>query len=365
MPMEKLRSAHPYHMYDAIRQQPERIARLLAGQRAAIEHAAQQIARRKRIVYAGIGTSLHAARLGERFLRHLSAGRALALVEESFELVHAPLALGSEDAVVLTSHRGWKNYSVEALRLAKAAGAFTAAITGEGSGEGMQAADAVIPTCEQEIASAHTKSYTTALAAHALLAAEIAQQRGWLADASARHEAERIGRLVEQALAAEPAARAAAKLVAQRERLIFLGAGMNWVTAQEAALKVKETSYLHAEGFPSEEFLHGPVAECDARATVAALLDGTPADARTRQALRAAQQTGAVCMAVVSAGAAREPAAVHHIEVPAAPGWLTVFPHTVAVQLLAYFTALARGTNPDTAREEQPAHARAKQHVQL
>jgi glucosamine--fructose-6-phosphate aminotransferase (isomerizing) len=363
--MENLRRAHPYHMYEAIQQQPERIARLLASQRTVIEHAAQQIARCGRIVYAGIGTSLHAARLGERFLRHLTAGRATALVEESFELVHAPLALSKDDAVILTSHRGWKNSSVEALQRAKAAGAFTVAITGEGSGQGMQAADGILATCEQEIASAHTKSYTTALAAHARLAAGVAQHRGWLADAGAPGAVEGISGLVEQSLAAEPAARAAAKIVAQRERLIFLGAGMNSITAQEAALKVKETSYLHAEGFLSEEFLHGPVAECDARATAVALLDGGPADARTRQALRAAQQTGAVCVAVVSAGAAREPAAQLIIEVPAAPGWLTVFPHTVAVQLLAYFTALERGTNPDTAREEQPTHARAKQYDQL
>ncbi len=365
MSMDNLRRAHPYHMYEAIRQQPERIARLLDGQRAAIERAAKQIARRRRILYAGIGTSLHAALLGERFLRYFTAGQALALAEESFELVHAPLAFGKDDAVILTSHRGWKNYSVEVLKLARAAGAFTLAITGEGSGDGMKAADVVVTTCEQEIASAHTKSYTTALAAQALLAAGIARQRGGLAELGAAEAIEGISALVEQSLAAESVAREAARLVAQRERLVFIGAGVNAITAREAALKVKETSYLHAEGFQTEEFLHGPIAECDRRATVVAHLSGSTADTRTLQMLRAVGEIGATRVAIASAGAAVDCAAEQIIEVPSAQQWLSLFPHTVAVQLLSYFIALERGTNPDTAREEQPPHARARQHYQL
>lgn len=364
MESEPLRRAHPYHMYEAIRQQPERIARLLARQREAITRAAAAIARSERILSVGTGTSLHAALASERFLRHLSGGRAWVRVEESFELVHAPLALGSADAVLLTSHRGSKGYSVAALKLAKASGAFTVAITGEGSDSGMQSADGVVTTCEQEVSMAHTKSYTTALAAHALLAAEVVRRRGWGPSSTAERDVEQLPELVERSLAAESDAREAAGWLVQRDRLFFLGAGLQSITAREAALKVKETSYLHAEGFSSEEFLHGPLAACDERAAVVAFLDAASAARRTVQALHAAREAGARGLAVVSSGV---PADVHPapvLVVPTAPVWLALFPHTVAAQWLAYFLALECGTNPDTSREEQSAHARARQQAQ-
>jgi glucosamine--fructose-6-phosphate aminotransferase (isomerizing) len=365
MEPQRLRSAHPYHTYEAIQQQPERIARLLTRQREGILCAAAAIARRPRILSMGIGTSLHAALAGERFLRHLSGGRAWVQVEESFELVHAPLALGPGDAVVLTSHRGGRGYSGEVLRLAKAAGAFTVAITGESGEDAMRNADVVVTTCEQEIAMAHTKSYTTALAAHALLAAGVARCRGWEIGTAAEGDIEQLPALVERALAAESTARAAAARLAPHDRLFFLGAGLQNITAREAALKVKETSYIHAEGVSSEEFLHGPLAACDDRAAVVAYLDAAPAARRTAQALLGARATGAHCLAVVSAGAAVDARIEPALVVPAAPDWLALFPHTVAAQLLAYFLALERGTNPDTGREEQPAHRRARQQAQF
>ncbi|MCL6564824.1 MAG: SIS domain-containing protein [Acidobacteriia bacterium] len=364
MESERLRRAHPYHMYEAIRQQPERIARLLASQRENIVHTAAAIARHERILSVGTGTSLHAALAGERFLRHWSGGRAWVRVEESFELVHAPLALGSADAVLLTSHRGGPGYSVEALERAKASGAFTVAITGAGGGNGLRGADAVITTCEQEISMAHTKSYTTALAAHALLAAEVARHRGWSPGSAAERDVEQLPELVEGSLATEADARAVAGWLGQLDRLFFLGAGLQSITAREAALKVKETSYIHAEGFSSEEFLHGPLAACDERAAVVAFLDAASAARRTVQALRAARETGARGLAVVSSGVSVDARTAPVLVVPAAPDWLALFPHTVAAQWLAYFLALERGTNPDTGREEQPAHARARQQAQ-
>ena len=176
--MTERRSAHPYYMYDAIREQPVRVARVLDSQRATIEQAAASAAAAKRIVFAGIGTSYHAAQIGEHFLRHLTAGRAHSLLEQSFELVHYPPAFDPDDFVILVSHRGWKNYSVEALKKARAAGARSMAVTGENGGEGIRAAEFVVLTCEQEISFAHTKSYTTALGALALFAIEVAERRG-------------------------------------------------------------------------------------------------------------------------------------------------------------------------------------------
>src|SRR2546427_10076295 len=131
------RAAHPYHMYDAIVEQPERVAQVLATQRELIESAADAAAR-KRLVLVGIGTSYHAAQITEHFLRHLTRGRVHALVEQAFELVHYPLALRASDAVIAVSHRGWKNYTAQALQAARAAGAVAIAVTGPGCGGGVK-----------------------------------------------------------------------------------------------------------------------------------------------------------------------------------------------------------------------------------
>jgi len=370
--MKQNRTTHPYHMYDAIRAQPALVAQLLGAQGVELDRAAKAVAARQRLIFAGIGTSGHAAQMGGYFLRLLTAGRLVPLVEESFELVNYPLALTSGDALIATSHRGWKNYSVEAVRRAKAAGALTVAITGEGGSEGIRAADFVFTTCEQEISFAHTKSYTTALAILAALVVRIAENDGLLADQNAVAALEGIPASITAALSCEPQARTAAKAIASRQRLIFVGAGPNSITAREAALKVKETSYVAAEGLQTEEFLHGPLSEMDARAALVAFLSGGPGDARTRQILTAVGELEVVRVAIAAPGAdagAAGPSfgalAEHSIAVPATAEWLSPFPQTVAAQLLSYFLALERSTNPDWGREDDPAHARSRTHYKL
>jgi glucosamine--fructose-6-phosphate aminotransferase (isomerizing) len=363
-------------MHDAILAQPACIDRMLGSRRELIERASEAAAAKKRIIFSGIGTSYNAARLGAFFLRHLTAGRALVQVEQSFEFIHYPLALGPEDAVILSSHRGWKNFSVEALKAAKAAGALTIAVTGELGGEGMGLADFRIATCEQELSFAHTKSFTSALAALALFAVRVAQHRHLLSDAGAAealHEIENISTRLRNALACEATCAAAAKEIALRQRLLFVGAGPLWVVSSEASLKVKETSYLHAEGFETEEFLHGPFSEMDSRASLVALLVGgsgsaqpAPAYARLAQALCAVGELGVFRVAVISGHSSNAPAAPPDIpaerviELPAVPEWLSAFTHVVAVQFLSYYLALACGTRPDTGRQHEPAHARAQ-----
>jgi glucosamine--fructose-6-phosphate aminotransferase (isomerizing) len=154
--------------------------------------------------------------------------------------------------------------------------------------------------------------------------------------------------------------------LAKRSRWMFLGAGPNWATAREGALKVKETAYLAAEGFQVEQFLHGPIAEADARTAVIAHLAGGPGDYRIVAALRAAGEVGALRVLIASHGAAPgEAVAEHVLEVPASGEWLSPLLHVIPVQLIAYFTTLDRATNPDTCRRDQPAHDRARHHFDL
>src|SRR5580658_9617327 len=179
--MPEMRTAHPYFVYEAIHAQPELIERVLAG-RAEIERAADAVARKERVAFVGIGTSLHAARVAESWMREFTGGRLLAHCEQSFELVHHPIAFTAKDGVIVITHTGTTTASLQALRMARAAGALTVAITGEMSGEGVRGADFQIETCEQEVAFAYTKSYTTALTVLAILIARIVERRKLLAN---------------------------------------------------------------------------------------------------------------------------------------------------------------------------------------
>ena len=358
--MAETRAAHPYFLYDAIVDQPQLIEQVFAKSRPAIDRAVQAAAARKRIVFIGIGTSLNAANIAERWMRHHSAGRALARAEQSFEFAHYPLALGAEDVAVIITHTGTTSASVEALRTARKMGAIAIAVTGHNPGEGVLDADFRIETCEQEVAFAYTKSYTTALAALALFILGVLEKRGLLKDASsARAALEKIPALMREALKTETKVREAAVLIAERQRIVFFGAGTCWATACEAALKIKETSYIAAEGFETEEILHGPFSEIDDRDAMIGMLTGDSADERARTILRAAGELGMLRMAVTTPSANRDIAADHVIAVPEAPPWLAALVHLVPLQLLTYHIALARKLNPDTGRQDQEAHALA------
>jgi glutamine---fructose-6-phosphate transaminase (isomerizing) len=354
--MAERRSAHPYYLYEAIQAQPALVERVLA-RRAAIERAADAAAEKDRVTFVGIGTSLHAAQVAECWMREATAGRFLARSEQPFEMVHHPIAFGAGDAVIVITHTGTTTYSIEALRAARAAGALTIAITGEASGVGARSADFNIETCQQEISFAYTKSYTTALAAIALLVLRISARRKFLASAEMEARLLRVPEMMQQALRLEPQVRELARRAAPLPRMNLFGAGAGWFTAREAALKIKESCYLAAEGFETEEILHGPWSEVDSRCSLVGLLSGEASDDRARQILRAGGELNVLRAAVVTPSANRDISAEHIFVVPEVDEWLAAFVHLVPLQLLTYFIALECGTNPDTGRMEQAAHA--------
>jgi glucosamine--fructose-6-phosphate aminotransferase (isomerizing) len=212
------------------------------------------------------------------------------------------------------------------------------------------------------VAFAYTKSYTTALVAIVLLIARVALRRKLLRDSGIGAQIERVPELVRQALALEPQARELARQVALLPRVEIFGAGVGWATAREAALKIKESCYIAAEGFELEEILHGPFSETDSRAAIVGLLTGRSTDDRARQILRAAGELKMLRAAIVVPSANRDLAAEHVLVVPECEEWLAAFAHLVPLQLLNYFIALERGVNPDTGRQEQPLHAAASRH---
>ena len=359
--MAEIRTEHPYHAYEAILAQPDRLEQVLA-QREAIGRAAQAVAHKERIIFVGIGTSLHAARVAESWLRYFSQGHVLAQVEQSFELIHHPIAFSANDAVVVITHTGTTTASVGVLRMARAAGALTVAITGKVSGEGVRGADFHLETCEQEIPFAYTKSYTTALAVLALMTIRIAEQKNKVAMPARGGELARVPELMREALGLAPQTRGWAALIAQLPRIEIFGSGAAWATASEAALKIKEACYIAAEGFETEEILHGPFSETDSRGSLIGLFTGDAADDRGRQILRAAGDLKMLRAAIAVPAANRELACEEVFVVPECAPWLAAFTHLVPLQLLMYYLAIERRANPDTGRMEQAEHAAASKH---
>ncbi|HEV2299221.1 MAG TPA: SIS domain-containing protein [Candidatus Acidoferrales bacterium] len=362
--MSEPRTQHPFHLYDAIHAQPAVVRRMLAEQAGHVAEAARAAAKKERLWIVGIGSSLYTAQIAEHFLRHLTAGRASVRSEQSFEFARYPHALGPNDAVIVLSHTGTTAFSVEALELARRLGALTIAISGENEGPAMRSADFLINTCEQEVSFAYTKSLTAALARLALFSVDFAESRGENVSA-AKHSLNQVPDLMQQALASEPKVKTLASKIASRGRMAFFGAGPNWPTAREIALKIKETSFEPAEGAETEQLLHGPFSEVDQRTTLVGILAGCPADARARQILRAAGEVGAHRIALHVPAAAPDDSASDWLAVPAVEEWLSPFVFLVPLQLLTYFLALVRGTNPDRCRQDQPAHARARQRYKL
>jgi glucosamine--fructose-6-phosphate aminotransferase (isomerizing) len=348
-------------MYEAICDQPALIESVLA-QRVGIDRMADAVAEKNRIAFVGIGTSLHAARVAESWLREFTDGRLWAHVEESFELAHHPIAWTRDDAVFVITHTGTTAASMDALREAQKAGAFTIAITGQVSNDEIRSADFHIETCEQEIPFAYTKSYTTALAVLALTVARIASQKNLLAGLSPVADLDRVPDLVRRALALESEVQEWARRIASLSRIEIFGSGAAWATASEAALKIKEASYIAAEGFETEEILHGPFSETDSRASLVGLFTGGAADRRGRQIMRAAGELKMPRAAITVPSANNDLSAEKILLVPEAPEWLSAFVHLIPLQLLTYFLALERHVSPDSGRMEQPQHGAASKH---
>lgn len=357
------RGAHPYYMFDAIAGQPAAIRRVVERNHEAICALARKLIGARAVWLAGIGTSLNAAMYGEYWLRSIGGLRWVRAIS-SFDLANYYPPLETGWALITVSHRGWKQFSAQAVTAARERGVLTAAISGEGPSEGARLADYLFITTEQEKSGAHTKSLTTAMALLFDLAIEVRRIRGAGGETLRLLGAEfaEIPERYESRIAADEREREAAKRFRNYKRIVILGAGPNYITAREIALKLKEAAYAYAEALQVEEFLHGPIAACDAE-TLVILIAGAPGE-RMLQAARAIGEVGAARIAIVAPGVLA-PQAEFTIPVETASETLSPFTTLISLQLFTYYSALARNADPDRMHRGDPRHARAAQHYEL
>jgi glucosamine--fructose-6-phosphate aminotransferase (isomerizing) len=301
-------------MRETMWRQPDDLRRVL-GDSGPAERAAERIAGR-RVLLSGTGTSWHAANHGAALLRH--AGVEAWAVQADESVLYGPAA-GSEDALILLSHRGTKTYTSEALARARAAGAATVQISSIG------APGADIETCAPETSSAFTSSHLCAILRVAQIARALGAGLGGLDD-------------VPEAVAAELADTALD--VAPPERLLqYVGSGTNAWVAAEGALKIRETALVAAAGYSMEYLLHGPSVAVGSGDVLVALDGGGEASER---------------LGVVSDAIAGHGATVHRFRRDALGEPLSVFPLTTVVQRIALEAAERLGTNPDSFGKELP-----------
>lgn len=365
MPVPERRTAHPYHMYDAILAQPACIAEALEANARQLDGAAELFRQQQHLILCGIGTSFHAALVGEHLMRLIAGDQPFTQAVHSFDFVLYPPPTRHGTGVLVVSHRGTKNYSLQALFRANELKAPTVTITGKESAEGIRKARIVMVTTDQEISSAHTKSYTATLSLLAGLAVRMGRRAGrdvGAVEAQLAH----IPAMMQRAIQTETQVQEIARALAGKEFIVFVGGGPNAATAYEVALKMKETNYTPCEGFQVEQFLHGPLAGLSERMAVWAIAPPGPSYDRCLDVVRAANAIGATTIALTEEGdlgLART--ATHAIGLPALAEALTPLIYVIPLQLFCYHLALAKRANPDIFHLDDPRHQEAKRYYSL
>jgi glucosamine--fructose-6-phosphate aminotransferase (isomerizing) len=353
-------------LYETIINQPEIVGRVLDATRQACDEAGEALASRGRVFVAGTGSSSHAAVVGEHLLR--TAGIE-AFATTSFDFAVYPRPLRATDALIVISHTGGTQYGAQAIERAAGAGALVIGITRVSSK--MTGDHIRIPTGPNERSDTYTASYIASLGVLGAVAVAAGRKSGTdiaaLSDAVGALPAT-LGHVIVERCAVDPVAEAAAA----RGRVILIGAGPNAVTSREGALKIKESSYITAEGFELETALHGALQAVEPGDLAVLIAADGPAVGRMKDTLRVLSAIGARTWVVADErvanafGAQGDGAGAEWLlSYPTVPEVISPAVATVPLQLLAARIAELRGTNPDNFRFDTPAFKAAYTSITL
>ncbi|NOY52557.1 MAG: glutamine--fructose-6-phosphate transaminase (isomerizing) [Deltaproteobacteria bacterium] len=306
-----------------------------------------------KIIMIACGTSYHAALVGKFMIEEMS--RTPVEVDIASEFRYRDPIVDERTLLICISQSGETADTLAALREAKGKGAKTVGICNVLGSSITREADGVIYThAGPEIGVASTKAFTTQLVALYLFALYFARARGGMPEEQAVPLMEDLARLpqqVEKILEEEETIRKLAKLYADRTDFLYLGRGIHYPIALEGALKLKEISYIHAEGYPAGEMKHGPIALIDEKMPVVALLPHDGVFEKARGNIEEVKARSGIVIALVNQ---KEPEvegkADHTLRVPSTNNFLSPILMTIPLQLLAYHIAVLRGTDVDQPR---------------
>jgi glucosamine--fructose-6-phosphate aminotransferase (isomerizing) len=365
-PVQAEKGGYRHFMLKEIHEQPRAVRDTLLG-RIGLEEgevhleelgqAADELKRAKRVLLLACGTSWHAALVGKYLLEQVA--QVPAEVDYGSEFRYRTPIVGPATLAVAISQSGETADTLAAFREAKKLGALPIAICNvQGSMLTREAEGTLLTHAGPEIGVASTKAFTSQLVALALLALHLGRLKGTLTAERCREllgSLSKVPHLMENTLLVSPRMEEMSKSFAQAQDFLFLGRGINYPIALEGALKLKEISYIHAEGYPAGEMKHGPIALIDESMPVVALCPPGRTYEKMLSNVQEVKARGGRILAVTAQGdtALRKILELPTdaiVDVPPVDEvWsplLTVLP----LQLLAYHTAVRAGRDVDQPR---------------
>ncbi|MBS0504261.1 MAG: glutamine--fructose-6-phosphate transaminase (isomerizing) [Proteobacteria bacterium] len=351
---------HRHFMQKEIFEQPVVVAQTLNSylrsveERVALPDMDFDLGGIERAVIVACGTSSYVAQIGKYWLEQMA--RVPVEVDVASEFRYRDPVLGPNMLGLVISQSGETADTLAALRHMKAQGVTTAGIINVPTSSMAREVDLLLPThAGPEIGVASTKAFTCQLAVMAALSANIARSKGKL---DAAEEAELVKHLTEvpaamnAALAHDSEIEAMAHTIAGARDVLYLGRGTDYPLALEGALKLKEISYIHAEGYAAGEMKHGPIALIDESVPVIVIAPSGPLFDKTVSNMQEVQARGGKVVLISDAEGLAQAGegALATIEMPRVHPLVAPLVYAVPVQLLAYHVAVAKGTDVDQPR---------------
>lgn len=307
----------------------------------------------ERITLVACGTSWHAALIGKRLIQDFC--RIPVEVEYASEFRYGNPVLNERDIVISISQSGETADTLAAIQLAREKGAFVYGVCNVVGASIPRATDSgTYIHVGPEIGVASTKAFTGQVTVLTLFALAVGQLRGAIDEATVRQVAtalKAMPEIIEETLKCDPEVQTLSRIFTYAHNFLYLGRGYNYPTALEGALKLKEISYIHAEGYPAAEMKHGPIALIDHEMPSVII---APSDSLYDKIISNVQQVksrGGAVVAIVSKGnTAMNDIADFCIEIPEVPECLTPIVASIPLQLLAYYIAVGKGKDVDQPR---------------
>ena len=307
----------------------------------------------KRIIIVACGTSWHAGLVGEYLLEYFI--RIPVEVEYASEFRYRDPIIEKDDIVICISQSGETADTLAAIKIAKEKGAFIYGICNVvGSSISRETHTGIYTHAGPEIGVASTKAFSTQITILTLIALKLAELKKTIKHEKLlayQKELSKIPEKIKQIIKSAPEIEAIAKDYSDSQNCIYLGRGYNFPVALEGALKLKEISYIHAEGYPAAEMKHGPIALIDKNMPVIVIAPRKTNYEKVLSNIQEIKSRDGKIVAIVSEGDETVASIANHvIEIPNISECLTPILATIPLQLLSYYIAIIRGCDVDQPR---------------
>ncbi len=356
------KGGYDHFMLKEIHEQPKAITDTFRGRMlpeknmikmSSIDHNLDKFLNANRIIIIACGTSWHAGLVGEYLIEDMA--RIPVEVEYASEFRYRNPIITNKDVVIAISQSGETADTLAAIKLAKSKGAFVYGVCNVvGSSIARETHSGAFTHAGPEIGVASTKAFTTQITVLTLIALKLGKANGSLADHTFKNYIQKmqlIPRQVEKLLKIDKHVKSIAAVYKDATNCLYLGRGFNFPVALEGALKLKEISYIHAEGYPAAEMKHGPIALIDENMPIFVIATNKGHYEKVVSNIQEIKSRSGKIIAIVTEGDTQvREIADHVIEVPETEDALTPLLTTIPFQLLSYHIAVMLDKNVDQPR---------------